>query len=183
MSTPPLIAALDAHYAAAAAAGGCVLFEGWRAPDALSEATVLTSAPADYEPGAFYKRELPVLLALLDKLDARPEIVIVDGYTRFGPGRPALGAHLRQALGGGPIIVGVAKTPYAGAEGAADVIRGGAARPLIVTADGIDVAAAATAVAAMSGPYRLPTHLKRADALARAALKSPPPTEPPPTTR
>jgi deoxyribonuclease V len=50
------------------------------------------------------------------------------------------------------------------------VVRGGA-RPLHVTALGLDAADAAARVAAMHGPYRLPTLLKRADQLARGLVQ------------
>ena len=47
------------------------------------------------------------------------------------------------------------------------VVRGGARRPLYVTAAGLPVADAAALVAGMAGRYRLPDAVRRADALAR----------------
>jgi deoxyribonuclease V len=50
-----------------------------------------------------------------------------------------------------------------------DVVRGASARPLHVSAIGIDPREAAARVRAMHGPYRIPTLIRRADALARGA--------------
>lgn len=126
---------------------------------------VVEGPPADYEPGQFYKRELPLLLALLDGLDVKG--VVVDGFVWLGEGREGLGAHLHRALGGVPVI-GVAKTGFSGAESvAAPVLRGTSEKPLWVTAAGVDVERAARWIRQMHGPHRLPTLLKRADRLCR----------------
>ena len=63
-------------------------------------------------------------------------------------------------------MIGVAKTAFAGAP-AVPVVRGDSARPLYVTAAGLDPQLAARHLAAMHGPHRLPTLLKRVDTLAR----------------
>jgi deoxyribonuclease V len=47
------------------------------------------------------------------------------------------------------------------------VLRGNSARPLFVTAAGIEVTEAAATVVAMKGKFRLPDVLRRVDALAR----------------
>jgi deoxyribonuclease V len=122
------------------------------------------AASAPYQPGRFYLRELPDIrgvLALLDPID----LLIVDGYVWLGADK-GLGAHLHDALDGKVAVIGVAKTHYAGAT-ATEVIRGGSARPLYITAAGIDEATAAAHVAAMHGEHRIPTLLRRVDQLAR----------------
>lgn len=152
----------------AVAAG--VWFRGWAADAAEHEATAVVRDVAEYEPGAFYRRELPCLTAVLTA-GPQPDVVIVDGYVWLGADRPGLGARLFAALGGAVPVVGVAKTRFASAEAVA-VCRGGSQSPLWVTAAGIDPAEAAGHVAAMAGPYRVPTLLKRADGLARTAGSS-----------
>ena len=77
-------------------------------------------------------------------------------------------------MGGTVAVVGVAKTRFAGAADAVAVCRGGSRSPLFVTAVGVDVQEAAQKVAAMHGPYRLPTLLKRVDQLARTATDAQP---------
>ena len=64
-----MILAIDVDYRdnnTAKAAG--IVFENWT--DEFPKATITTiiSPIADYEPGQFYKRELPCILALLDKM-------------------------------------------------------------------------------------------------------------------
>jgi deoxyribonuclease V len=155
-------AAVDVAYGDAGARAAAVWFEGWDATAASSEKVCLIDEVAPYEPGAFYKRELPCLLAVL--AGVRPECVVIDGYVWLGPDRSGLGAHLHQALG--VPIVGVAKTSFREAP-AMSVLRGESKNPLFVTAVGMDTGAAAAAVARMHGPFRIPTLLRRVDQLAR----------------
>jgi deoxyribonuclease V len=123
---------------------------------------------APYEPGAFYKRELPCLLEVLGLAPGPLDAVIVDGYVWLSrDGRPGLGARLFEALGGRTAVVGVAKTSFAGADFAAPVQRGASARPLYVTAAGMDANEAADRVREMAGAHRIPELLKRVDRLCR----------------
>jgi len=126
-----------------------------------------------YQPGEFYRRELPCLLAVLEEVTRTagpPELVVIDGYvTLDAAGTPGLGAHLHAALGGQIPVVGVAKTAFRGSAHALPVCRGDSHSPLYVTALGIGAAQAAREVAGMAGPHRLPALLKRADGLCRSA--------------
>lgn len=162
-----MIVCVDVDYRVAEVVAAAVGFERWTDERALAEAVMTSDAPpAPYEPGRFYRRELPHLvgvLALLAPFDA----VIVDGYVWLGAGNPGLGAHLHTALGGATPVIGVAKSAYAGAE-AAEVVRGTSARPLYITAAGIDAREAAEHVRAMHGEHRIPTLLRRVDQLCRA---------------
>ncbi len=167
--TPLLGAALDVDYRPDGTAHAALVgFSDWGdgAPT-LTRVCVLPEA-APYEPGAFYKRELPCLLALLGGLEALPGVVLVDGYVWLrGPDDPGLGAHLWRALGEGCAVVGVAKTRFASAGCAQEVVRGASAQPLWVTAAGMPLDEAAGRVRRMHGPYRLPTLLRAVDGLAR----------------
>ena len=82
-----------------------------------------------------------------------------------------LGAHLHASHG--VTVVGVAKTRFASATDAVSVCRGGSRSPLYVSAAGMAPAEAAKLVAAMHGPYRVPTLLKAVDALARTSPAKP----------
>jgi deoxyribonuclease V len=64
-------------------------------------------------------------------------------------------------------VIGVAKSRFRSATHAVPVLRGTSARPLFVTAAGMPAADAADLVQHMSGRYRLPDALRRADTLAR----------------
>ena len=162
----PLIACVDVDYRGVGAVAAALWFRGWGAASAEAEAAVRVLRVAEYEPGEFYRRELPCLLEVL-KCGPRPDAVVVDGYVWLGGGSPGLGARLQDAIGG--IVVGVAKTRFAGAEDAVAVCRGGSRAPLFVTSIGMPTAEAAVRVAGMHGPYRIPMLLKQVDALARSA--------------
>lgn len=160
-----MIVAVDVQYGVTAVTTAVV---GWRAwPDAtaaLERVERHASPPAPYVPGAFVERELPYLRAALAGVTASLETIVIDGHVWLGVDRKGLGAHLYDVIG--VPVIGVAKSAFVGAPSLA-VVRGASARPLHVTAAGIDPAVAAAAIASMHGPFRLPTLLKRADSLAR----------------
>lgn len=168
----PRMLAVDVAYddqrQTARAAG--VLFADWS--DGAPAETHVVDLPHDapYVPGELYRRELPGILAVVDHVrkDRAIETVIVDGYVNLGNG-PGLGAHLGDALrdrGVNATIIGVAKSAYPGAP-AVQVLRGQSARPLFVSAEGIDADEAARLVEGMHGPYRIPTVLADVDRLTR----------------
>ncbi len=163
-----MLCCVDVDYRARSVVAACVAFARFSDERPALELVVPSaSAPAPYEPGQFYRRELPYLLAVIARLPTAPRIVLVDGFVWLGRGVPGLGAHLYEALARGAAVVGVAKRPYRdNAEGAL-VFRGRSRRPLIITAVGIALDEAARGVASMHGPSRIPTLLKRVDRLCR----------------
>lgn len=164
--------AVDVQYredVAAQAAG--LLFDGWADPAPVASVTVQIADLAPYRPGAFYARELPCLLALLDRLETPPEVIVIDGYVTLGAEcQPGLGAHLFDALKAKVPVIGVAKTWFRGTPETAELRRGASARPLYVTAAGMTQEAAKAHIAAMHGAHRMPTLLAEVDRLARAGL-------------
>jgi deoxyribonuclease V len=162
-----VIVAVDVDYRANQVVAAAIGFESWTDEHAAIEVVVTSDAPpAPYESGKFYLRELPHLQSALALIAPPLTAIIVDGYVWLGAGK-GLGAHLYDALGHTTPIVGVAKTKFESAT-AIEVIRGASARPLYVTAAGIDASVAAQHVIAMHGEHRIPTLLKRVDQLARA---------------
>ena len=160
------IAAFDVHYLDdSRASAAAVLFDAFVASRPSAAYHRMIVEPAAYVPGAFYRREMPCLLALLDRIDIPLATLIVDGYATLGP-RPGLGQHLYEALQGQIPVIGVAKRGVEGVP-AHEVYRGGSRRPLYVTAAGMAVEAAAAHVQAMHGPHRIPTLLRYVDRLAR----------------
>lgn len=158
--------AIDAQYRndrTAQVAG--VLFERWGDRSPKSEWVIGVNNVAEYQPGAFYQRELPCILAILDLVSVPLGCIIVDGYVDLGD-RPGLGRHLFEHLDGATPVVGVAKSSFHGAR-AEEVLRGGSARPLFVTAAGMSAPEAALGVGQMAGKHRLPAMLQRVDHLAR----------------
>lgn len=164
-----MILAIDVQYSQQSQRTAWLGFGRWEDAEAALEAVEnRESAPEPYEPGQFYRRELPCVLRATEaaRSTAPLEAVVIDGYVWLGPGRPGLGAHLYEALAGEVAVVGVAKTPFLGAV-CIPILRGESRQPLYITAEGVDVEAAARAVRAMHGPHRHPTLLKRVDQLAR----------------
>jgi deoxyribonuclease V len=164
-----MLASLDVHYRAdGTATAGCVLFSGWTDAHPATELVEHVSRVAPYEPGAFYLRELPPLIAALRRVSVRLEAVVIDGYVWLGDeSRPGLGARLYAALQEKVPVIGVAKTPFGPSRRAIEVLRGKSSKPLYVTAAGVDAAQAAKWVASMHGAHRIPTLLARADRLSR----------------
>jgi deoxyribonuclease V len=158
------IAITDVAYHDDVARAACVVADGWTAQFPTRSFVALRTPVADYVPGSFWQRELPVLLALLEGM--RPDVIVVDGYVWLDhAGRKGLGAHLYDAMG--IPVVGVAKTSFDGSTFAREVLRGTSKKPLYVTTVGVDADEAAAAVLSMHGPHRLPTLLVLADHLAR----------------
>jgi len=158
--------AVDVHYPpAGGATAALVVAEDVRFDRIVGAHTVHLDRVAAYEPGRFYLRELPAIVAVL--AEAGPfDVLVIDGYVDLDPaGRPGLGAHLHAHLG--VPVIGVAKTAFRTATHAVAVRRGRATRPLYVTAAGMAVEQAAAMVADMAGQYRLPDALRRVDRLAR----------------
>ena len=161
-----MLACVDVDYRGTGAVAACVLFRAWDDAGSAAERVEAIAQVAPYQPGQFYRRELPCLLSVLATVAEPLETIVVDGYVWLSDDRPGLGAHLYEALGRRAAVIGVAKTRFAGAE-AEPVIRGGSRRPLYVSAAGLDRARAAHCIAEMHGHYRLPTLLRRVDQLCR----------------
>lgn len=166
-----LLACLDVAYEGDRAHAACVLFDGWRAEHPARVITRWTDNVAAYEPGAFYKRELPVLLAVLAEAKTDCAAIVVDGYVWLDAQfRPGLGAHLYEALSKQVPIIGAAKTLFRGDDWSVRVLRGKSQRPLFVTAAGMDPADAGDNIMAMHGDGRIPTLLRLVDRLARSEV-------------
>lgn len=160
--------AVDVTYRAESARAAGVLFSDWATAVPTDEYTLHIPTVAAYEPGAFYKRELPCLLALLEQVRAPLTTVIVDGFVDLGPQHtPGLGRFLFEALDERVPIIGVAKSPFKDTPAELALWRGHSQRPLWVGAAGMPLTAAHATIQRMHGPYRLPTLLKRVDQLCR----------------
>lgn len=163
-----MIAATDCHYRESDAIAAVILFDDWSAQSPDFEHREIFPNLEPYQPGNFYRRELPCVLRALDRVRGRFNAAIIDGYVWLPPdSRPGLGAHLFQALGESVPIIGVAKSSYQGSLHAQRILRGCSRRPLFITAAGIDPFVAAERVKSMHGPNRIPTLLKRVDSLCR----------------
>ena len=158
--------AIDVHYPdSGGARAALVVGDEPTFPAITLERVCWLDEAMPYQPGSFFKRELPPIRAVLEGVDPL-DLLIVDGYVDLDPdGRPGLGAHVHDELG--LPVIGVAKTAFRTATHAVEVLRGEATNPLYVTAIGLSREDAANHVRNMSGAFRLPDALRRVDALAR----------------
>jgi deoxyribonuclease V len=142
-----------------------------------------------YLPGLLAFREVPILLAALDRLGCRPEVVICDGYGVAHPRRFGLACHLGVVTG--LPTFGVAKTPFIGRYDAPGARRGDWSalrdgdevlgrvlrtqtdvKPVFVSVGHRTSLDQATALTLDLSPrYRLPEVIRRADFLSREALR------------
>jgi deoxyribonuclease V len=161
-------AAVDVHYPASGGARAAAVL----AADSLfsmlvAERTATVPEVPPYQQGEFYLRELPPLRAVLRDVGlGRLCLLVIDGYVDLDvSGRPGLGAHAHAEFA--VPVIGVAKRALPSATHAVRVLRGQSARPLFVTAAGMSLSEAADIVQNMTGRFRLPNAMRRADALAR----------------
>jgi deoxyribonuclease V len=165
-----MILAVDTYYTDDRAHTVAVLFEAWTDARPTEVISAWREGIAAYEPGQFYKRELPCILDLLRQVDLSPlEAIVIDGFVVLDDaGSPGLGAHLYEALEKRVPVIGVAKTNFATIHAAKiEVLRGDSVRPLYITATGMDLALAADHIRAMHGAYPLPDLLKALDQLTK----------------
>jgi deoxyribonuclease V len=165
-----VIAAIDVNYMEnSTALAAAIVFDDFCSDSYLSSYTKRIGGIAEYVPGSFYRRELPCILALLEDVREKLDVIIVDGYVYLGDS-PGLGAHLRRSVGEGIRVIGVAKSRFAGSN-AIQVLRGTSRRPLYVTASGMAPLEAAQRIRDMYGRNRIPTLLKAVDYLTREDIQ------------
>ncbi|MET7468688.1 deoxyribonuclease V [Micromonospora sp. NPDC005686] len=156
--------------------------------DVVDEAVCVGRPAFPYVPGLFAFREMPALLAALDRLTTRPELLVCDGHGLAHPRRFGLACHL--GLVTGLPTIGVGKTPLVGTWTGPGPRRGDSAdlcdgdevvgrvlrtrdgvRPVFVSVGhrmGLDDAV--ERVLALTPRYRLPETTRTADRLCRRAL-------------
>lgn len=129
--------------------------------------TLRLPAAAPYEPGQFYRRELPCLMAGIGCVPERfqPDLYLIDGFVETAPGVAGLGMHLYRSLPQPVPVIGVGKTKFLTAP-SIEVSRFGRA-PLFVSAVGIGADKAVELIRDLPGEYRLPDLIRWTDQLAR----------------
>jgi deoxyribonuclease V len=163
-------AALDVYYRDHTAKAVALLFRHWTDEKPSATYSKEIDPVEAYEPGRFYKRELPCLLLLLEEMDLRTmEVLLIDGYVYLDEnGRYGLGGYLYEALNRAVPVIGIAKTSYySRPKNIVALKRGKSNRPLYITAIGMDVEKAARCLESMAGGYRIPKLLRQLDQLTR----------------
>jgi len=162
-----VILATDVHYLDSTAKVAGVLFDAWNAKAPRQEVTCQVDHIEPYESGSFFKRELPCILALLEKHRLEVDCIVVDGYVFLdNQSKPGLGKYLYDALDERVPVIGVAKTPFAGISDEHKLFRGKSEKPLYVTTTD-NLTTAKQNISNMHGGFRIPTLLKRVDQLCR----------------
>jgi deoxyribonuclease V len=160
-----MLLALDVHYQVDRTKVVGVLFK-WDDKEPKKIVIAFMDNVAEYVPGEFYKRELPCLLKIIDKIDLNQlEAIIIDGYVYIDNNKNyGLGGILWETLNKQIPIIGVAKTSFfKNKETVIEVTRGESIKPLFVSAIGYDLELAALKIKQMYGSYRIPSILKQLD--------------------
>jgi exodeoxyribonuclease-5/deoxyribonuclease V len=158
--------AVDVYYFDNRAKAVGIEFVNWNDAQPIQTHIAMIDGIDDYIPGEFYRRELPCIIKLLEKINLQnKEVIIIDGYTVLDDeGTYGLGGYLYERLERSVPIVGVAKRSFKGtSKYVREVYRGTSIRPLYVTAMGMDVDEAANCIKAMHGQSRIPDLLKYVD--------------------
>lgn len=165
-------------------AAAVLLEAGSMQPVACEVVRIPTTMP--YVPGLLSFRELPALLAALERLPHPPDLAFVDGHGIAHPRRLGIAAHFGVATGlpsigvAKKVLVGGTRTPLHDMRGAAVPLRDGAGQqigwllrskarcnPLVVSpGHRVSMAAAPELVMRFTTGYRLPEPTRLADRLA-----------------
>jgi deoxyribonuclease V len=161
--------ALDVHYREDVAKIVGVLFD-WEDVQPKKIIVEYINEVSEYIPGEFYKRELPCIIEILNKVDLNTiDTIIIDGHIYVDDDlKYGLGGYVWQAVNEKIPIIGVAKTSfYKNKATVQEVTRGNSAKPLYVSSIGIDVDKALELIKNMKGDYRIPTILKELDRITK----------------
>jgi deoxyribonuclease V len=165
-----MIVVIDVHYRENEAKIVCLEIDNWI--DNISSKThiVYKYDVADYESGAFYKRELPCIINIMEFVDLEMvECIVVDSYVYLDDdGKKGLGYYVYEHFEGKIPVIGVAKTSFHNnTKNVRPILRGSSLSPLYVSSIGIDLDLAAQHVVSMAGEFRMPTLLKLLDTLTK----------------
>lgn len=164
-----MILAIDVHYKETYAKAVGVLFN-WEDETPNEIVTAIINEVAEYESGQFYKRELPCIMQLLQKIDLSfIEVIIIDGHIYVNNDKTyGLGGYLYQALEEKIPIIGVAKKSFINTnEVSIPILRGKSKVTLYISAIGYKIEKALQNIEDMNGYYRIPTILKYLDTITK----------------
>ncbi|WP_026715321.1 endonuclease V [Flavobacterium daejeonense] len=164
-----MILAIDVYYKEKDAKVVAVLFNP---EDETPQSIVIDqiSGIEDYVSGEFYKRELPCIESILQKVNLNDiEAVIIDGHIYVDDnGTFGLGGYTWESLDRKIPVIGVAKTSFfRNKKTVKEVYRGESKKPLYVSSIGIDLDFASNLIKNMKGEYRIPVILKELDRITK----------------
>ncbi|MEM9545443.1 MAG: endonuclease V [Bacteroidota bacterium] len=166
-----MIYCFDTFYFEDKAQTSCLGINAWSDDEASFELTERIGDIQPYESGFFYKRELPCLKSILRKIELNSidDILVIDGFVRLDDNKKlGLGGYLFEYLEAKIPVIGVAKNNFATINTLKrEITRGESAKPLFITAMGIDLDLASDYISSMHGEFRIPTILKLVDTYCR----------------
>lgn len=163
------VLAIDVYYYENKAKAVGVLF-GWYDNTPSEMIIEYTDDITEYVPGEFYKRELPCIKKITDRVDlSEVTAIIIDGHIYTDDNHhPGLGFYTWEVLGKEIPVIGVAKKSFhANNKTVKEVLRGESTKPLYVSAIGFDYTNAANYIKKMHGDFRIPTILKELDRITK----------------
>lgn len=160
------IACFDVYYYETYAKSCCIVFN--EKEQILSQHSIIVKNIEPYEPGKFYKRELPCILKALEKVEEKIDLIITDSFVLINEHKKGLGAYLYDALDCKVPVIGVAKTFFKDAENYIEIYRGESAKPLYVSSIGINLDYSTDFIKNLKGKFRIPDILREVDRLSRA---------------
>ncbi len=165
-----MILAFDTYYFDSKAKTVCLSFSNWTENKTYQVDSEIIDGIEEYTSGEFYKRELPCILSLLEKLPFKDiEAIIIDGFVYLDDNNKlGLGGYLYEILKHKIPIIGVAKNNFATIiVNKRQLLRGKSIKPLFITAIGINIEIATELIRNMEGENRIPTLLKTLDTLTK----------------
>ena len=175
-----MILALDSYYKDDICNTSYVIFDEQNGEALVHTDTIYTKVTSEYIPGEFYKRELPGIIQIIEKLiNEKPDlwdkisVIITDSFLKLKTDVmewDGLGIYLSKYLkskGCEKVIWGVAKSKFGDCDKISELVcRGESEKPLFVQST-VDNKIAANAVKHFNGKYRIPDMLKKVDQLSR----------------
>ncbi|MDZ7877389.1 MAG: hypothetical protein U5L45_06955 [Saprospiraceae bacterium] len=152
-----MIVVINVHYRENEAKIVCLEIDNWT--DNVSSKThiVYKYDVAEYESGAFYKRELPCITNIMEFVDLEMvECIVVDSYVYLDDNdKKGLGYYVYDHFEGKIPVIGVAKTSFHNnTKNVRPILRGSSLSPLYVSSIGIELDLAAKYVLSIAGKFR-----------------------------
>lgn len=163
-----MILAFDTYYKEENAKTVCLVFNDWTDSKPMNIYEEILNGVENYEPGSFYKRELPCILSLLKKVEIEIKnitVIIVDGFVLLDDdNKLGLGGYLYKQLNSKIAVIGVAKSGFhQNKKNVKELLRGESEKPLYISAMGIELNKAFEHIKSMYGIYRIPKLLQILD--------------------
>lgn len=161
-----IVACFDVYYYKDYARACCIVFSKDE-EKIMSEYIEEIKDIKDYVSGQFYKRELPCILRVLEKVKEDIDIIITDSFIWVDECKKGLGAYLYESINCKTPIIGVAKSYLKDCTAYVEIYRGQSSNPLYISAIGIDLNYSANLISNLKGDFRIPDILKKVDQLSR----------------